>query len=166
LRLHGIAVERVQVRQVVECEMLRLMEAKIDDASENPYEGRVRIAVGSVQAQRRQLVLEPGSSIVPTDQPLGSLAMLLLEPESVDSLFQWGFLLGCLQRTEYFETYAIEPMASSMLAADSELAREFEQKLLQDKEFSENARARLEWFYERTPYFDREYRVYPIGRGL
>jgi hypothetical protein len=166
LRLHGIQVERVEQRQVVRCEMLRLPEAKIDGDNENPYEGRVRVAVGPVQTHERELVLEPGSCVVPTDQPLGSLAILLLEPESVDSLFQWGFLLGCLQRTEYFETYAIEPMAAGMLEADPELARQFEQKLLQDKEFSQSARARLEWFYERTPYFDSEYRLYPIGRGL
>ena len=166
LSLHGIRVERVETRQVVECEMLRLPAAKIDDANENPYEGRVRIAVGAVEPERRQLVLEPGSFIVPTDQPLGSLAMLLLEPESVDSLFQWGFLLGCLQRTEYFENYAIEPLAAQMLVNDPQLQRDFEQKLLQDKEFAESPRARLEYFYQRSPYFDAEYRLYPIGRGL
>ncbi len=101
---------------------------------------------------------------MPTDQPLGDLAMLLLEPASPDSYFQWGFLLEILNRTEYFEAYAIEPMARRMLADDAELAAEFRQKLLTDREFAGDPRARLEWFYEKTPYYDREYRLYPIAR--
>jgi len=166
LQWHGIEVERVAARRVVECEMLRLPEAKIDDGNENPFEGHVRIACGAIVAEQRSLILEAGSFVVSTDQPLGSLAVLLLEPQSQDSFFQWGFLLGCLQRTEYFENYAVEPMAAKMLAEDPALKQAFEEKLLQDKDFAANARARLEYFYGRTAYSDAEYRLYPIGRGL
>ena len=51
-----------------------------------------------------------------------------------------------------------------MLAEDAALASEFEQQLADDEEFAGDRRARLEFFYERTPYFDREYRLYPIAR--
>ena len=108
--------------------------------------------------------LPAGSVRVDLDQPLGLLAALLLEPASPDSFFQWGMMLEVLQRTEYFEDYALEPMARKMLENDPELAREFEERLTSDEEFAGNARARLEFFYERTPYFDQEYRVYPVMR--
>ena len=90
----------------------------------------------------------------------------MLEPECSDSLFQWGYFSEVLQRTEYFEGYVMEPLARAMLDADPELRREFEQKLLGDPEFAGSARARLEWFYGKTPFYDAEHRVYPVVRSV
>ncbi len=53
-----------------------------------------------------------------------------------------------------------------MLAEDEALAAEFRHKLLTDREFAADPRARLEWFYAKTPYYDGEYRLYPIAREL
>jgi hypothetical protein len=89
-----------------------------------------------------------------------------MEPESPDSLFQWGYFLEILTRTEYAEAYIMEPMARAMLEQDPQLARAFEKKLESDPEFAANPRARLDWFYRRTPYYDSSHRLYPIGRGL
>ena len=162
LQLHGIAVERLDAGRTVEVEMYRLREAHIDSA---PFEGHVRVVPGPVARERRTLALAPGSYRASTDQPLGDLLMLLLEPESPDSFFQWGFLLEMLQRTEYVEGYVMEPLARRMLAADPALEAEFLARLASDPEFAADRTARLQWFYERTPYFDDEYRLYPIARS-
>lgn len=90
----------------------------------------------------------------------------MLEPESPDSLFQWGYLAEILQRTEYVEGYVMEPMARAMLEADPELAAEFEKKLIDDEEFAGDRQARLQWFYEKTPFYDRRHRLYPIARSV
>jgi murein tripeptide amidase MpaA len=165
LHWHGIQTQRVGERMVVECEMLRMPDAALDDSGENPYEGHARIAPGAAVVEQRSLVLQPGSYIVDTDQPLGTLAVLLLQPESPDSFFQWGFFLEMMQRTEYFEAYAIEPMAQQMLDQDPELRAAFETRLAEDEDFAGNPRARLEWFYEKSAYYDEEYRLYPVGIG-
>jgi hypothetical protein len=81
-------------------------------------------------------------------------------------LFQWGYFGEILQRTEYIEAYVMEPMAQAMLAADPALKAEFEKQLSEDAEFAGDARARLQWFYQRTPFFDEEHRLYPVGRSL
>lgn len=163
LRLHGIEVERLAEPATVAVEMYRLPEAKLAE-SRNPFEGHARVDPGEIVVEQHVRELAAGSWRVPTDQPLGDLAMLLLEPASPDSYFQWGFLLEILNRTEYFEAYAIEPMARRMMEEDPELAAAFHQKLLTDREFAGSPRARLRWFYERTPYYDGEYRLYPIAR--
>jgi len=75
-------------------------------------------------------------------------------------------MLEVLQLTEYFEAYVIAPMAERMMDEDPALAAEFAERLAADEEFAANPRARLEFFYERTPYFDREWKLYPIGREL
>lgn len=90
---------------------------------------------------------------------------MLLEPQSPDSFFQWGFLLEVLNRIEYVESYIMEPLAQRMMQDDPRLAAEFRRKLADDAEFAADGRARLNWFYERTPFYDEQYRLYPIARA-
>lgn len=165
LRLQGIALTRLDVQTTVDVEMYRLPAAALD-AAHSPFEGRSLFTPGEPVVERRTITLKPGSQRVDTAQPLGTLAVLLLEPQSPDSLFQWGYFAEVLQRAEYFESYVMEPMARAMLEADPALRAEFEAKLLGDAEFAGKATARLEWFYEKTPFSDEEYRLYPIARSL
>jgi hypothetical protein len=114
--------------------------------------------------ERRRQRFPAGAVRVSLDQPLGLLAALLLEPASPDSFFQWGFFLEILQRTEYVESYVMAPTAERMLAADPELAAEFERALEVDEELAGDPRARLQWFYRRTPWFDERWNLYPVAR--
>jgi len=107
-----------------------------------------------VSVERRTETFPAGSIRVSTDQPAGTLAVLLLEPQSPDSFFQWGFFLETLQRVEYYEEYAAEPLARQMLYQSPDLRKEFEEKLAADAAFRDDPRARLRWFYERSNYFD------------
>ncbi|MGZ5460880.1 MAG: hypothetical protein ACXWN1_29935, partial [Thermoanaerobaculia bacterium] len=58
----------------------------------------------------------------------------------------------------------MEPMAERMLAEDPKLAEEFRKKLESEVAFRGDARARLRWFYEQTPFYDDRARLYPVGR--
>jgi hypothetical protein len=60
----------------------------------------------------------------------------------------------------------MEPLARAMLEADPQLAAEFRGKQATDPEFATDERARLQWFYERSPFFDSRYRLYPIARAV
>ncbi|MFH0945557.1 MAG: M14 family metallopeptidase [Planctomycetota bacterium] len=163
LELHGIVVERQAEERTVRVEVLRLEKFKLDDS---PYEGRVRVRPEEISVRQQEVTFPEGACRVPTNQPLGTLAVLLLEPESEDSFFQWGFFHPILQRTEYFEVYALEPLARQMLEDDQELAKEFNTRLKEDPEFANNPGARLRWFYERSPFYDQRYRVYPVAREI
>ena len=160
LEAHGVLLERLGEARELELEMVRLTEPVLAKA---PYEGRVPVTCTPVAELRTQL-FPAGSVRVTTDQPLGELAVLLLEPESPDSFFQWGFFHEVLQRTEYFEGYVMEPLAERMMAENPELKREFEALLESDPEFAKNGRARLHWFYERSEYFDERWQLYPVAR--
>ncbi len=162
LELHGVRFERLASPREVEVEMYRIHDAKLDNT---PYEGRVRVSGKAVPEKRTQL-FPVGSVWVSTDQPLGELAVILLEPDSPDSFFQWGYFHEILQRTEYFESYAAEPLARRMLEENPQLEREFKKKVETDPEFAKNPRARLYWFYQRSPYFDERWLLYPIARAL
>ena len=162
LRLHGIAFETISAPQSLALDMVRLSRPSFDSADE----GHVPLKVGGFAHAVRQEVMPAGSVRVPSDQPLGLLAAAMLEPEGPDSLLHWNFFPEILQRTEYIEGYAIAPLAERMLAADPALKRDFEAKLRADRKFAADPDARLGWFYERTPYFDSRFLLYPIGREL
>ncbi|QBX38026.1 carboxypeptidase [Brevundimonas sp. S30B] len=161
LRLHGIQMETLEAPRRVAVDMLRLIDPVL---SGRTNEGHVPISVKTVEVERHDWTFPTGSVRVPTDQPLGDVAILLLEPQSSEGFFAWGMIPEVLNRVEYIEAYAIAPLADRMLAADPALKAEFEAKLAEEPDFGANAAARLAWFYERTPFYDQRFRLYPIGR--
>jgi murein tripeptide amidase MpaA len=160
LEAHGVSVERIQETREVDLEMYRLLEPKLEP---EPFEGHVRVSARAVPEFRRER-WPAGSARVSTDQPLGDLAVMLLEPAAPDSFFQWGFFLEALQPTEYVEAYILEPMAEAMLAEDEVLRREFEEAVRADPKLAGDPAARRQWLYRRTPFFDERWRLYPVGR--
>ena len=161
LEFHGVAMERLAEPRTIELEFYRMGEPTYDP---QPFEGRVRVRA-KPEPFKKEVVLAPGSVRISTEHALGDLVVLLLEPIHEDSFFQWGFFHSIFSRTEYIEPYVLEPLARRMLEADPELRAAFE-RALEDEEFSKDPAARLAWFYERTPYFDPHWRVYPVGREL
>ena len=107
LRRHGIEMERMGKATEKEVTAYRIRDPRIDPS---PREGHVRVT-GTAVPERRKETFPPGSYRVSTDQDLGDLAMVLLEPESPDSFFQWGFFLEILQQMESADPYVMEPLA-------------------------------------------------------
>lgn len=161
LRIHGVEMETLTAPRTAAVDLLRLKDPKI---SPRTNEGHVPITVSAVDVERRDWVWPAGSVRISTDQPLGDIVVLLLEPQSSESFFAWGMIPEVLNRVEYIEGYAVAPLADRMLAADPALKAAFEARLAADPKFAADPDARLGWFYERTPFWDDRYRLYPIGR--
>jgi hypothetical protein len=167
LKIHGIKMNTMTESREVSVEMYRATNYKFEDDNHNiqPFEGHIQVS-GSTRSETRKQLFAAGSVYISTDQPLGDLAMVLLEPVSKDSYFSWGFFLSIFQRTEYIEAYVMEPMAKKMLEELPALEKEFEQKKEQDKAFANNPNAVLTWFYSKTKFYDDRYLLYPVGREL
>lgn len=128
-----------------------------------PFEGKIQVKA-KAEIQNRDFRMDKGSFFVSTDQPLGDLVVALLEPDSPESLFQWGFFNSIFQRTEYIEPYFLELIAEKMLADSPDLRQQFEQKKRENPAFGDNPQAILEWFFAQSPYNDQRAGWYPIGR--
>lgn len=164
LKTHGVRMETLDAPRTVTVQMARLPEARI---SGRVSEGHVPIDSGvPVWEAAAPRVMPTGSVRVPTDQPLGQLVVLLLDPQSDESFFEWGMFPEILERTEYMEGYVIAPLAQKMLDADPKLKAAFEARLAADPKFAADPEARLGWFYEQTPYADAQFRLYPVGREI
>ena len=104
------------------------------------------------------------SVIVPLAQPLAKVAINLLEPQAPDSLVAWGFFNAIFEQKEYGEHYVLETLAREMMEKDPKLAAEFQERLTSDADFAASPAARLEFFYKRSPYWDQQMNLYPVGR--
>ncbi|MEO7523313.1 MAG: hypothetical protein ABIT58_04425 [Ferruginibacter sp.] len=167
LKLHGIKMTVTTQAQEINVDMYRMSNYKFEDENHivQPFEGRMQVNAETKNEQHKQL-FPAGSVYISTDQPLGDLAILLLEPKSKDSFFSWGFFNSIFQRTEYIEGYVMEPMAKKMLDESPELKKEFEEKKANDREFAASPEAILSWFYSKTKFYDQRYLLYPVGRVL
>jgi murein tripeptide amidase MpaA len=160
LALHGIRMERLAAPMTLAVSEYRITEPKL---ATDVFEGHV-LVTGKPVLEKHRETFPAGSVRIPTDQPLGDLAVLLLEPASEDSFFQWGFFPEILSRTEYVEGYIMEPMAEKMLAEDPALRAEYEAAVAADPVLAKSPQARLQWFYQRTPFLDERWRLYPVAR--
>ncbi len=128
-----------------------------------PFEGRVRVDSLSARAVVEALDFPAGSVLVRVNQARAQLIANLLEPLAPDSLVRIGLGDGFMSRTEYAEPRVLEAKAREMLSADPALQAEFDAKLA-DPAFAASAAARLNFFYERTGYFDQHYLRYPVAK--
>jgi hypothetical protein len=160
LHWHGVATRTLDEALTIAVDSYRFTDVTFPS---EPYEGRhgPRYEVQPIAATR---TFPLGTVVVDLRQPRARLAAHLLEPEGPDSLVAWGLLNAIFERKEYFETYAMEPIARQMYADDPALRAAFEERVAADPDFAANPRARLEFFYARSPYYDAHHNVYPIAR--
>ena len=95
---------------------------------------------------------------------MAKVAMNLLEPEAPDSFVRWGFFNAIFEEKEYGEPYVLEALAREMIARNPALAHEFEKLLASDEEFAASPSERLRFFHKRSPYWDPQMNLYPVGR--
>jgi Zinc carboxypeptidase len=129
----------------------------------SPYEGRQSVTF-SYDTYSEKINIPKGSFLFLTDQRTARVLTHLLEPKSSDSFVRWGFMNQIFEQKEYYEDYVVEKLAEEMLENDPELRKEFEAKLISDEAFRNNPKARLDFFYEKSPYPDKLLNVYPILR--
>jgi hypothetical protein len=120
---------------------------------------------GSCVLVREKLDFPAGSAVVKLNQRLSRVAMAWLEPAAPDSAMQWGFFDPIFEQKEYGEAYVLEELTREMMAKDPRLKAEFEKKVASDPVFAGSAEARLEFFYERSPWYAaNRVGLYPVGR--
>jgi murein tripeptide amidase MpaA len=120
---------------------------------------------GSCVLVTEKMSFPAGSAVVRLNQRLSKVAVEWLEPAGPDSAMQWGFFDAIFEQKEYGEFYVLEVLAREMMAKDPKLKAEFEKKISSDPTFAGNPYARLEFFYERSPWFAaNRIGLYPVGR--
>jgi hypothetical protein len=118
-----------------------------------------------IASSKQDVDLPAGTVIVRADNADAVLALNLLDARAPDSLLRWGYFNAVFEQKEYGEPRVLEALARKMMAADPALKTEFEAKLKSDTAFAASPRARLTFFYERSPWYTvQKVGVYPVVR--
>lgn len=150
LDAHGIAWGRLDQAQSVRATGYQLDHPQW---ASTPFEGHLMLRDFHLASEPRELTLPAGSVVVALDQRAANVAINLLEPQAPDSLLRWGFLDAIFEQKEYAEPRVVEQLARDMLAKDPALQAAFAQKLESDPAFAASPRARLTFFFERSPWY-------------
>ena len=160
LTQHGVTMQTTKEARTFDIESYRFTDVKW---ASGPFEGRL-MPEFKVDVVHERRSFPAGSVIIPLAQQAAKVAMNLLEPQAPDSFVRWGFFNATFEQKEYGEDYVVEKLAREMLANDPKLREEYEKLLASDAAFASNPHARLQFFYRRSPYWDQQMNLYPVGR--
>src|SRR6185295_17816479 len=160
LKAHGLTMQVMKEATAIEVESYRFVDVKW---AGGPFEGRLMPSFTSELVRERRM-FPAGSVIVPLAQEAAKVAINLLEPDAPDSLVHWGFFNATFEQKEYGEDYVVEKLAREMLESSPNLREEYEKKLASDAGFAASPHQRLQFFYRRSPYWDQQMNLYPVGR--
>ena len=163
LDLHGVRYRRFATAWSDTVEVARVLEWSWES---RPDQGHRPVTIARVANERRWRSFRPGDLWVPLDQRSAMIAVNLFEAQGPDGLAYWNAFDSVLELKEYAEDYVMEPIARTMLAADTVLAREFRTRLAADTAFAHSPAQRLDFFYRRSPWADPEQNLLPVARAL
>ncbi|MCX6231756.1 MAG: M14 family metallopeptidase [Bacteroidetes bacterium] len=161
LKLHNITLKTINKPLTLKVQTYKFKNLKW---SPTANEGRHPLNSFDLDTIELERTYPAGSVIVDMNQAGARIIAYLLEPKASGSLAFWGYFDAVFQQKEYAESYVMETLAREMLAKDATLKKEFEQKKSGDAEFAKNPRAILNWFYSKSPYWDKELNIYPVGK--
>ncbi|MBK6832444.1 MAG: hypothetical protein IPG92_17685 [Flavobacteriales bacterium] len=163
LKAEGVEVTEVPTATAYSVEVDSIAEFK---TVQQPYEGHYLHRDIRCTTSSTVYVAQPGDYYVRTGQATDRYIMETLEPEGEDSFFAWGFFDSVLQQKEWFSDYVFEDLAAELLKKDPALKAALEARRASDPAFAEDAWAQLYFVYQRSPYFEKSYRKYPILRVI
>lgn len=163
LHLNQIAFNALQKDTMLTVESYRIDSFKTSDA---PYEGHYPHSDTKVKSSIEKVEFQQGDIFIPTDQPGIRYILETLEPEAIDSFFNWNFFDPILQRKEHFSPYVFEDEALEMLGNDSVLRDSFQLKKEEDPEFAANSYAQLNWLFKKSQHYEDAYMQYPVYRVM
>src|ERR1041385_3392831 len=162
LKMHGVKLERLKSSAELDIESYRFSNVKFQ---QNPFEGHHPVSY-SVETVKEKRAFPAGTVVVKLNQRAARVAINALEPEAPDAFVAWGFFDAIFEQKEYAEDYVMEKVAREMIAKDPQLKAEFESKVQADTAFANNPGARLNFFYQHSPYWDHQVNLYPIARMM
>lgn len=161
LTLNGIQYETLEKDTVLAVESYRIQSY---ETRQNAYEGHYPHYNTKVSKTDKNVRFAAGDYLVPTDQVGIRYLLETLEPEAVDSFFNWNFFDTILQQKEGFSPYVFEDEALKILKNDEALRKAFLTKKETDLAFAGNWYAQLDWVFKHSKYYEAAHLQYPIYR--
>ncbi|MGJ8594014.1 MAG: M14 family metallopeptidase [Aquaticitalea sp.] len=156
----------VQMHQFEKDTTLSVESYKIDsyETRKQPYEGHYPHYNTNIISSEVKMTFKKGDYYMETDQKALKYLLETLEPQAIDSFFNWNFFDAILQQKEGFSPYVWEDMASELLLQNEELKTEFEVKKKAEPDFAKNWYSQLDWLHKQSPNYETAHLQYPVYR--
>jgi hypothetical protein len=158
----------VQMKQLVHDTTLNMQMYYIADLKTpaRPFEGHYLHTGVKLNPVDMPVKFYSGDYVVYTNQPINRYIVETLEPQGVDSFFAWNFFDSVLGEKEYFSGYVFEDIAADLLKKDPSIKQKLDDAKAKDPQLAKNAEAQLMFVYRNSPYFEKTFMRYPVGRLL
>jgi len=130
----------------------------------SPYEGHYPHYNTKVEKTTTEVQFRKGDFIVPSRQEGIRYILETLEPEAVDSFFNWNFFDAILQQKEGFSPYVFEDLALEVLEENPALLDSLNSEKKRDVGFSKNWYAQLNYIFKNSKYYEKAHLQYPVYR--
>ena len=161
LEKHGVTIDRLKKDTVLSVEAYRI--GKLETVKQ-PAEGHYLHYAIEAKTENRTVTVHAGDAILLMGRNTDRFVMETLEPQAPDSWFAWGFFDSVLQQKEWFSPFVFEDKAAELLEKDAALREAFHAKRAEDTAFAADGWAQLYFIYQRSPYFEPGYKLYPVYR--
>ena len=163
LKLNAVEMTPITQNEILEVEIYTIANYQ---TGKNAYEGHYGHYNTTLIKNIEKMEFRAGDYKISTNQIGVKYLLETLEPEAVDSYFNWNFFDTILQQKEGYSSYVFEDLAKQILEENPTLKQEFETKKQTDKSFAENGGEQLNWVYKHSKYFEKEFMRYPVFRIL
>ena len=161
LKSNGIVCQSIPKDTIIEVESYRIVDYKTTPSA---YEGHYIHRNTVVASKTEKLAFAKGDYIISTQQKGIKYLLETLEPEAMDSFFNWNFFDPILQQKEGYSDYVFEDTAAQLLKDNPKLKSDLEAKKQKEPEFLNNPKAQLDWIYKQSVYYEKAHLQYPVYR--
>ncbi|HTI60566.1 M14 family zinc carboxypeptidase [Mucilaginibacter sp.] len=162
-KLNNIAMRRLSRDTTLNLQMYYIADYK---TPQRPYEGHYLHSNVKLAPTDMKVKFYAGDYVVYVNQALNRYIVETLEPQGVDSFFAWNFFDSVLGQKEGYSDYVFEDDAADLLKKDPELRKKLDDEKAKNPQLANSARAQLNFVYRNSPYFEKTYLRYPVGRLL
>ena len=161
LKSNGVVCQTIEKDTIIEIESYQITDFKTTTSA---YEGHYNHRNTIVNSKTEKRAFAKGDYIIPTQQKGIKYILETLEPEAVDSYFNWNFFDPILQQKEGYSDYVFEDTAAQLLKDNPKLKSDLEAKKQKEPEFLNNPKAQLDWIYKQSVYYEKAHLNYPVFR--
>jgi hypothetical protein len=134
------------------------------DTRTEAYEGHYPHYNTELNSSEEKVAFRKGDYLISTNQDAVRYLMETLEPQAVDSFFNWNFFDTILQQKEGFSPYVWEDKARFILEQNPQLQEDFNIKKTKDEAFASNWYAQLDWLHKQSDHYEKAHLQYPVYR--
>jgi hypothetical protein len=160
-RLNNVAMKRLTHDTTLTLQMYYIGDMRTPT---RPYEGHYIHSNVQLKPTTTPVKFFAGDYVVYTNQAINRYIVETLEPQGVDSFFAWNFFDSILGSKEHYSDYVFEDIAANLLKTDPALKQKLEDEKAKNAALANSAGQQLEFVYENSPYFEKTYMRYPVGR--